>query len=220
MNTPASREGNFIRYAVYMVMYLIVLGCRYLGTFNYKFHIFGAILFVIVAAPVLLFYIRQFNHEQKYFIKDFKLSLLGDYVFTLGLTFLVIAARILFSYLQAKGSMPKLSIQVGYVNHESNSLYWFYIFALGIVLPALQQFLTNGFFFNYFFRDSSVFTAVLGIAASGLFFSILNLQFSLAILVVNFLFGMLFAWSYLYTQSLWMPVYLSILNGILTIILI
>lgn len=203
-----------------MVLYLIVLGCRFLGTFNHDFHLFGAILFVIVAAPALLFYIRQFNHEQRYFIKDFKLPFLGDYVFTLGTTFLVVIARITFSYLQMKGKMPKLSIQVVYASHESNGLYWFYIFALGIVLPAMQQYLTNGFFFNYFFRETSVTTAFFGIVASGVFFSILNLQFSLGIFVTNILFGMLFAWSYLYTQSLWMPVYLSILNGILMIILI
>lgn len=220
MNTPASREGNFTRYAVYMVLYLIVLGCRFLGTFNHKFHLFGAILFVIIAAPVLLFYIRQFNHEQRYFVKDFKLPFLGDYLFTLGTTFLVILARITFSYLQMKGSLPKLNIQVIYASHESNGLYWFYIFALGIVLPAMQQYLTTGFFFNYFFRGTSAMTALLGIVASGIFFSILNLQFSLGIFIINILFGMLFAWSYLYTQSLWMPVYLSILNGILMIVLI
>ena len=220
MNTPVSRQGNFTRYVVYMVLYLIVLGCRFLGTFNHNFHLFGAVLFVIVAAPVLLFYIRQFNHEQRYFIKGFKLSFLGDYLFTLGTTFLVIMARITFSYLQMKGKVPKLNIQVIYASHESNGLYWFYIFALGIVLPAMQQYLTNGFFFNYFFRESSATTAVLGITASGLFFSILNLQFSLAIFIINILFGMIFAWSYLYAQSLWMPVYLSILNGVLMIVLI
>lgn len=220
LNTPASRQGNFVRYAVYMVLYLIMLGCRYLGTFNDKFHIWGAILFVIFAAPISLFYIRQFNHEQKYFVKSVKLSLLSDYIFTLGLTLLVIATRIMFSYLQSKKTIPKLNIQVFYNAHESNGLFWFYIFALGIVLPILQQYLTNGFFFNYFFRDNSGIVALLGIFASGLFFSILNLQFSLAIFVVNWLFGMLFAWSYLYTQSIWMPIYLSVLNGVLIIILI
>ncbi|QNQ80976.1 CPBP family intramembrane glutamic endopeptidase [Lactobacillus sp. PV034] len=220
MNTPASQQGNFTRYGVYLVLYLIVLGCKGLATFHNKFHIFGMLLFVIVAAASLLFYIRQFNHEQKYFVKGFKLSLLGDYVFTFSATLIIIAARILFTYLQAKGSLPKLSFQLHYINHESNSLYWFLIFAIGIVFPALQQYLTNGFFFNYFFRDSTMINSALGIMASGAFFSLLNFQFSFLILIANFLFGMFFAWSYLYTQSLWMPVYLSILNGILMIILI
>lgn len=220
LNTPASRQGNFTRYAVYLVLYLIVLGCKSLTIFHNKFHLFGMILFIPIAAVVLLFYIRQFNHEQKYFVKSFKLSFLGDYTFTFGMTLIIIAARILFTYLQAKGSLPKLTLQVHYLDHESNSLYWFLIFAIGIVFPALQQFLTNGFFFNYFFRESTMLSSVLGMLASGLFFSILNFQFSLPILIVNFIYGVLFAWSYLYTQSLWIPVYLSILNGILMVIMI
>ncbi|EFB61902.1 hypothetical protein HMPREF9209_1834 [Lactobacillus gasseri 224-1] len=51
------------------------------------------------------------------------------------------------------------------------------------------------------------------------FFGILNFQASLALFVINSLYGMLFAWSYLYSQRILMPIYLAILNGIFMVIL-
>lgn len=220
MNTPDSQQGNLTRYAVFLAFYLIVIGMKALCTLGNKLHTVGVIFFVLISLAVLLFYIRRFNREKRYFEKSFSLPMLGDFSFTLGLTILIIGSRILLAYLQAQGKIPVLSLQNFYLRAESTPIFWFLIFAVGIILPVLQQFLCNGFFFNYYFRTSNFTLGVIGIICSGIFYSVLNLQFSLVLLVINALYGMAFAWSYLYSQSLWIPIYLSILNGIFTVILL
>ena len=93
------------------------------------------------------------------------------------------------------------------------------IIAEGIILPILQEFLATGFLFNYAFRRDSRLVAVSGILVSGIIFSILNFQLSFLLFVINVVFGAIFAWVYLYTQSIWMPMYLAVLNGLLMIVL-
>lgn len=99
-------------------------------------------------------------------------------------------------------------------------MFWFLIVAEGIVMPILQEFLATGFVFNYAFRGNSKATALFGMLVSGLIFSVLNFQFSLPLFLIETCFGAFFAWSYLYTQSIWMPIYLAVVSGILRIIMI
>lgn len=136
------------------------------------------------------------------------------------MTILTIASRLLISYLQAKGKLAFSTFQTAYLKHETTPIFWFFIFSIGILLPVLQQFLVNGFFFNYFFRKTNAISAVVGVICSGCFFSLLSGQFAFSLLVVNLIYGMAFAWSYLYSQTLWIPIYLSVLNGTFTVILI
>ncbi|WEV70650.1 type II CAAX endopeptidase family protein [Lactobacillus sp. ESL0785] len=219
MNTPASREGNLIRYIIYFIAYLMVAGVVKLVTINSPIHIWDLILFALISLMVLLFFIYRFNREQRFFDRSFSGSWLGNFGLTIGLTLVVTALRISVSWLQAYGKVRMYGFQTVYLHHESNSTYWFLLIALGIVLPVLQEFLITGFLFNYTFRRNTMFTAVLGIMTSGILFSILNWQSSIPLLVINALFGMLFAWSYLYTQTLWMPIYLAIVNGVILLIM-
>ncbi len=220
-NAPTSMQGNLIRYGVYIVLYLLVFGLKSLSVLGSKVHLVGVIFFVLFSAVVLLFYIRRFNREKsRYFKPAFSLSFLGDYGFILGMTILVIASRIFIAYLQAKGRIPLTRYQMVYAKKDSTPLFWFLIFSHGFILPVLQQFLTVGFFFNYGFRKDSLITGILGIICSGLFFSVLNFQCSLSLFIIDAIIGMTLAWSYLYSQSLWIPMYLAILNGIFAILLI
>lgn len=220
-NAPTSMQGNLIRYGVYLVLYLIVFGLKSLSVIGYKVHLVGVICFVLFSLVALLFYIRRFNREKhRYFQSGFSLSFLGDYGFILAMTILVIAGRILIAYMQAKGELPLAHYQALYAKRDSTPLFWFLIFSHGFILPALQQFLTVGFFFNYAFRKSSLVTGILGIFCSGLFFSILNFQCSLSLFVIDVIIGMALAWTYLYSQSMWIPICLAILNGIFAIVLI
>lgn len=66
MNTPRSREGNVIRYAVYLAGYVAVFAVVKLVTRKSPVHIWDLILFGLVAAMILLFYVYRFNREQRF----------------------------------------------------------------------------------------------------------------------------------------------------------
>ncbi|BDR61015.1 CPBP family intramembrane glutamic endopeptidase [Lactobacillus xylocopicola] len=219
MNTPASREGNLIRYAIYLIGYIMVAGVVKLVTNNSPIHIWDLILFVTISLMVLLFFIYRFNREQRYFDRSFTGSWLSEFGLIVGLTVVVTVLRISVSWLQSYGKLKLYGFQLDYLHHEASGTYWFLLLAVGIVVPVLQEFLATGFLFNYAFRRNTVMTAALGTLASGLVFSLLNWQNSLPLLVVNLIFGAIFAWSYLYTQTLWMPVYLAIVNGLILVIM-
>lgn len=219
MNTPSSRQGNLTRYVVYLVLYLIVIGVKKLTLLNDNVNKIGYFFFLLFALFTLYFYIRQFNREQRFFEKKVSMPLLADYSFIVGVSVLVILGRIFISYLQAKGSVPLMAFQVIYQKGESNFLFWFLIFSIGILLPAMQVYLTTGFFFNYGFRAQNMVSGIVGMICSGVFFGILNFQPSFVLFVINVLYGMLFSWSYLYSQRIMMPIYLAILNGIFMVIL-
>ena len=219
MNTPSSRQGNLTRYAVYLVLYLIVIGVKKLTLLSDRVNKIGYFFFLIFALFTLYFYIRQFNREQRFFEKKPSMPLLADYGFIVGVSILVILGRIFISYLQAKGTVPLMNFQVIYQKGECNLLFWFFIFSIGILIPAMQVYLTTGFFFNYGFRAQNMTSGIDGIICSGFFFGILNFQTSFALFIINSLYGMLLAWSYLYSQRIMMPIYLAILNGIFMVIL-
>lgn len=219
MNTPASREGNLIRYIVYFICYLMTAGVIKLVIENLSIHIWNFILFATISLMVLLFFIYRFNREQRFFAPGLARSWISNFALIIGMTLLITVFRISISWLQSYNHLQLYGLQTTYLHHEGVENYWFFVIALGIVLPILQEFLITGFLFNYAFRRDNVPTAIWGIITSGILFSLLNWQNSATLLLINFFFGAIFAWSYLYTQTLWMPIYLSVLNGVLLLIM-
>ena len=220
LNTPESREGNVIRYAVYLIGYVMVFAVVKLVTRKSPLHVWDLILFGVVAAMILLFYVYRYNRENRFFARDFKLPWLGNFSAVVLLTLVITATRISISYLQAYGKIPFYDFQTIYLKNQSTRMFWFLIVVQGIILPILQEFLATGFLFNYAFRRDSVQVAVIGIIVSGLIFSVLNYQSSLINFFIEALYGMLFAWSYLYSQTIFMPIYLAMLSSILTVIMV
>lgn len=219
MNTPTSREGNLIRYAVYLLGYLLTAGLGKLLTNKGLLHVWDIILFILVAAAVLLFYAFRFNREQRYFSRQFYVPWLGDFGFLVSLTIGLTASRILLMYLQTYHHLPWYSFQVILIRQPSRMMFWFMLLMSGLILPVLQEFLATGFLFNYAFRKDSVTSGVLGLIASGLLYTVLAFQPAPLLLLINFLYGLLFAWSYLYTQNFRVPLYLAVVNGILLVIM-
>ena len=220
LNTPESREGNVIRYAVYLIGYVMVFAVVKLVTRQSPLRVWDLILFGVVAAMILLFYVYRYNRENRFFARDFKLPWLGNFSAVVLLTLVITATRISISYLQAYGKIPFYDFQTIYLKNQSTRMFWFLIVVQGIILPILQEFLATGFLFNYAFRRDSVQVAVIGIIVSGLIFSVLNYQSSLINFFIEALYGMLFAWSYLYSQTIFMPIYLAMLSSVLTVIMV
>lgn len=220
MNTPQSREGNVIRYAVYLAGYVAVFAVVKLVTRKSPVHIWDLILFGLVAAMILLFYIYRFNREQRFFARDFKLPWLGSLSTVVLLTLVITVTQISISYLQSYGRISHYDFQLIYAKSESVNMFWFLIVVQGIVLPILQEFLATGFLFNYAFRRNTKQVAIMGIIVSGLIYSLLNFQNSVVLFIIDAIYGMVFAWSYMYTQTLLMPIYLAVVSGVLTVIMI
>lgn len=220
MNTPQSREGNVIRYAVYLAGYVAVFAVVKLVTRKSPVHIWDLILFGLVAAMILLFYVYRFNREQRFFARDFKLPWLGSLSTVVLLTLVITVTQISISYLQSYGRISHYDFQLIYAKSESVNMFWFLIVAQGIVLPILQEFLATGFLFNYAFRRNTKQVAIMGIIVSGLIYSLLNFQNSVVLFIIDAIYGMVFAWSYMYTQTLLMPIYLAVVSGVLTVIMI
>lgn len=220
MNTPQSREGNVIRYAVYLAGYVAVFAVVKLVTRKSPVHIWDLILFGLVAAMILLFYVYRFNREQRFFARDLKLPWLGSLSTVVLLTLVITVTQISISYLQSYGRISHYDFQLIYAKSESVNMFWFLIVVQGIVLPILQEFLATGFLFNYAFRRNTKQVAIMGIIVSGLFYSLLNFQNSVVLFIIDAIYGMVFAWSYMYTQTLLMPIYLAVVSGVLTVIMI
>lgn len=220
MNTPQSREGNVIRYAVYLAGYVAVFAVVKLVTRKSPVHIWDLILFGLVAAMILLFYVYRFNREQRFFARDFKLPWLGSLSTVVLLTLVITVTQISISYLQLYGRISHYDFQLIYAKSESVNMFWFLIVVQGIVLPILQEFLATGFLFNYAFRRNTKQVAIMGIIVSGLIYSLLNFQNSVVLFIIDAIYGMVFAWSYMYTQTLLMPIYLAVVSGVLTVIMI
>lgn len=218
MNTPRSREGNLVRYLVYLISFLMALMTDDLAIKTAHINIWNIILFTIVAAMCVLFYVYRYKREQRFFDLQFNVPWLNSFNLTLFLSVLVTAGRLGVSYLQLYKGMPVSGVQNAYIAHESSLLYWFMMVANGIVMPVLQEYLCTGFLFNYWFRTESKSVAYLGIVCSGLLYAVLNFQFEPVAFCINVLFGAVFAWGYLSTQTIWMPLYLAVLNGVLMIV--
>ena len=220
MNTPQSREGNVIRYAVYLAGYVAVFAVVKLVTRKSPVHIWDLILFGLVAAMILLFYVYRFNREQRFFARDFKLPWLGSLSTVVLLTLVITVTQISISYLQSYGRISHYDFQLIYAKSESVNMFWFLIVVQGIVLPILQEFLATGFLFNYAFRRNTKQVAIMGIIVSGQIYSLLNFQNSVVLFIIDAIYGLVFAWSYMYTQTLLMPIYLAVVSGVLTVIMI
>lgn len=220
MNTLRSREGNVIRYAVYLAGYVAVFAVVKLVTRKSPVHIWDLILFGLVAAMILLFYVYRFNREQRFFARDYKLPWLGSLSTVVLLTLVITVTQISISYLQSYGRISHYDFQLIYAKSESVNMFWFLIVVQGIVLPILQEFLATGFLFNYAFRRNTKQVAIMGIIVSGLIYSLLNFQNSVVLFIIDAIYGMVFAWSYMYTQTLLMPIYLAVVSGVLTVIMI
>lgn len=219
MNTPESNEGNIVRYAIYFVAYLIVAGVNVLAIGQQKFNFWWGLVFFVLSLGLLYFYIVRFNRENRYFSKSDRGGILGNYGIVIMLLVIVVVIHVLVSYAQTTGKIPKFGLQKVYLQHATNGGFWFLIFGNGIILSILQQFLTNGFLFNYWFRGNEKTVALIGVAVSGLLFAVINFPGNIVLFLVEFILGVIFAWSYLYTQTLMVPLLLSLVSSTLMFVL-
>lgn len=221
MKSPASRLGNSVRFIIFFALAIVTTWLRNMTFDQNKISGLFGLLFFSIAALTLLFFIRQFNLEKRYFSD--RLNSLSD-VFNNAFGFVIVmflavgGLTLLIAWLQVDGKLPVFSQEA--TSFEVVDVgFWLNILMSGILMPIVNQYLVSGFFFNYFFRVESHLNIVLGMLFSGLLFALLQFQpwFMPAFLQASF--GWLFALSYLRTNNLTVPIFLNIFSAILFIVL-
>ncbi|MFD1465925.1 type II CAAX prenyl endopeptidase Rce1 family protein [Lapidilactobacillus mulanensis] len=221
MKSPASLFGNLVRYVIFIALVLVTTWLKDM-TFD-QGKISGIFLVLCLAATALslLFFIRQFNLEQRYFSSGSNSRpevLSNAFGFLFLLVLIVGGLNLVVGWLQVSGSIPQFANTAN--KFDINDMgFWLNILIVGIALPVLQQFVATGFFFNYLFRRSTIANTILGMLFSGAIFAALQFQTSFMPIFLQFSLGCLFSLSYLYTRRLEVPICLNIFSAILMIVL-
>ncbi|MDO4912696.1 MAG: CPBP family intramembrane metalloprotease [Lactobacillus sp.] len=220
MNTPSSKEGNLIRYAVYVVSYIIAALLTHLTVFKFGIKMWSLVLLAIIYAVVFSFIVKRFKKEEHFFENTESGQFTDYYKLIIIMSIIIGVVRIACNYLQLYGMAKIIKLQTYYAGHETDALFWFLIITLGILLPILQQYLATGFLFNYLFRGNNKTVAYTGSIFSGLLFSVLNFQFSFGLFIANWIIGIICALAFLKTQKMAVAMYLAAVSGILFVIML
>lgn len=218
MNLRKFQEIGLLKYFGYFVSYVIVVADAMQVVDRKQASLLGIICFLIIAWAGLMLVIYNYREEQRNFDNYLAWPLFSNLKLVILLTLLVTVCRIGFDYLQSFQYIYYLSLAKIYLLHESKRNYYFIVLAFGIVLPIMQVYLADGFFFNHFFRASTRQSAIIGMITSGLVFALLNMEFQPFNLLFNLFIGILLAWSFLRSQALWLPMYLALINSLLLMI--
>ncbi|RHW51979.1 hypothetical protein DS831_01215 [Bombilactobacillus bombi] len=182
-----------------------------------------AVIFVVLSGLILFFMWARYQHEQQCFNSPTNSLHQGITEFFGLIAFAIIAIGLfmmLISYLKAMGRFPYLINRADYLDRGSIA-FWFDLLATSLVIAIEQQFVTTGFFFNYFLRRNSLGSALAGIFLSGLIYGLLNLE---VLHWINFFIYMAIGWMlatiYLSTQNFRICVMMAVFIAILKVILI
>ncbi|WP_125766753.1 CPBP family intramembrane glutamic endopeptidase [Lapidilactobacillus wuchangensis] len=221
MKSPASRTGNLIRYAIFLVLVLLTSWFKNMAITKTSISGVFTLLFFCIAALTLTFFVRQFNLEKRYFAHP--LNHLSDvfencFGFFLVMVLAVGGLNLLIAWLQAQNQMPEFSHLITRFEFKDGG-FWLYLLIAGIITPIIQQYLVAGFFNNYFFRAETPLNIVLAVLISGALYAVLQFQPFFMPAFIQMSLGWLFALSYLRTHNLAVPIFLNIFSTILVIVL-
>lgn len=217
MNIQKFEEIGLIKYAGYFFCYAVIYSIARAVT-KQGTTLLGTIVFLTFAWSGMMLLAYEYRKEQKQFDNYYSWPILSHMGIVIVLALLITACRIGFDYLQSSWYIDYLNIGKIYLDHETKSNFVFIVIAFGVVLPFLQVYLADGFFFDYLFRWQTKESAVIGIFTSALVFAILSLEFQPIWFLLNFFVGIILAWSFLRSQALWLPLFLAVINGLLMMI--
>ncbi|MCS6109173.1 CAAX protease family protein, partial [Clostridium botulinum] len=126
--------------------------------------------------------------------------------------------RIMVSYLQVTGKIP--SFENDDVISSDQKVFVFNMIANVLVISVQQQLVQTGFFFNYFFRKSSSYSAVMGIILSGIVGGLISLPGSLIQFLMMMALGWCYALTYLYTKDEKMAIFVAMISAAIGTIII
>ncbi|WP_334331783.1 MULTISPECIES: CPBP family glutamic-type intramembrane protease [unclassified Companilactobacillus] len=221
MRVGESPGTDFVRYLIWIVFSIVTLMLKNHAANKNGLNVFIVILFFIVGIVTLFLMIRKYVREEDSFsdtADGFAYSLVSNIGFISLMIIIAGALRILVSYLQISGRLPK------FVNDDvasaDQNVFIFNMIANVFVIAIQQQLVQTGFFFNYFFRDSSAYSAIMGIILSGVIAGLISLPGSLLQFFMMMALGWCYALTYLYTKDEKMAIFVGMVSAIVGTIII
>lgn len=223
MQSEEDSKISYTRYLLWVVFTIISEKFEQLCIGPKGLRFFAVFIFILISIFVLYTMFHRFQHEERMFA-DSEQNLVASVTSHFGIVMFAVLAigafMLLISYFKAKGGFPTLVTRVDYANRGALA-FWFDLIATAGVISVEQQFVSTGYFFNYFWSRSNGWNTLMGILISGLIFGLLNLDsFHLVNYFIYCAIGWVIATVYLATQNFKISLMLGVFVGILKVILI
>lgn len=221
MRVGESPGTDFVRYLIWIAFSIATLMLKNNAATSKGLDVPMMIAFFVVGIVTLFLMIRKYVREEKSF-SDTADGFIYSLVSNIGLVSLMIIMvcllRIMVSYLQVTGKLP--SFHNDDVMSSDQNVFVFNMVANVFIVAIQQQLVQTGFFFNYFFRKSSAYSAVMGILLSGVIAGLISLPGSLVQFMMMMALGWCYALTYLYTKDEKMPIFVAMISAAVGTIII
>ncbi len=221
MRVGESPGTDFVRYLIWIAFSIVTLMLKNNAASQKGLDVPIVIIFFVVGLVTLFLMIRKYVREEKSF-SDTADGFLYSLVSNIGLVSLMIIMvcllRIMVSYLQVTGKLPKF--QNNDVSSPDQKVFLFNMVANVFIIAIQQQLVQTGFFFNYFFRRSSSYSAIMGILLSGIVAGVISLPGSITQFMMMMALGWCYALTYLYTKDEKMSIFVAMVSAAVGTIII
>lgn len=221
MRVGESPGTDFARYVIWIVFSIVTLMLKNNSASQKGLDLPIVIAFFVVGIVTLFLMIRKYIREEKSFsdtAEGFVYSLVSNIGLVSLMIIMVCLLRIMISYLQVTGKLP--SFQNDDVTSSDQNVFLFNMVANVFVIAIQQQLVQTGFFFNYFFRKSSAYSAIMGILLSGVVAGLISLPGSIIQFLMMMALGWCYALTYLYTKDEKMAVFVAMISAAVGTIII
>lgn len=221
MRVGESPGTDFVRYLIWIVFAIATLMLKNNAATQKGLDLPMVIAFFAVGLITLFLMIRKYVREEKSFsdtADGFVYSLVSNIGLVSLMIIMVCLLRIMVSYLQVTGKLP--SFQNDDITSSDQNVFVFNMVANVFVIAIQQQLVQTGFFFNYFFRKSSAYSAIMGILLSGVIAGLISLPGSILQFLMMMALGWCYALTYLYTKDEKMAIFVAMISAAVGTIII
>ncbi|GEO47755.1 CPBP family glutamic-type intramembrane protease [Companilactobacillus kimchii] len=221
MRVGESPSTDFVRYIIWIVFSIVTLMFKNAAATQKGLNIPITVIFFLIGLFTLFLMIRKYVREEKSFsdtAEGFAYSLVSNIGLVSLMIVMVCLLRIMVSYLQVTGKLP--SFQNDDIASSDQKVFVFNMIANVFIVAIQQQLVQTGFFFNYFFRESSAYSAVMGIIFSGIIAGVISLPGSILQFLMMMALGWCYALTYLYTKDEKMAIFVAMVSAAVGTIII
>lgn len=221
MRVGESPGTDFVRYLIWIAFSIVTLMLKNNSASQKGLDTPIVIAFFVVGIVTLFLMIRKYIREEKSFAdtaEGFVYSLVSNIGLVSLMIIMVCLLRIMVSYLQVTGKLP--TFKNNDVASSEQSVFVFNMVANVFIIAIQQQLVQTGFFFNYFFRKSSAYSAVMGILLSGVVAGLISLPGSIIQFFMMMALGWCYALTYLYTKDEKMAIFVAMVSAAVGTIII
>ena len=221
MRVGESPGTDFVRYLIWIVFSIGTLMLKNNAATKKGLDMPILIAFFAVGLITLFLMIRKYVREEKSFsdtADGFVYSLVSNIGLVSLMIIMVCLLRIMVSYLQVTGKLP--SFQNDDIMSSDQNVFIFNMVANVFIIAIQQQLVQTGFFFNYFFRKTSAYSAIMGILLSGVIAGLISLPGSLLQFLMMMALGWCYALTYLYTKDEKMAIFVAMISAAVGTIII